>query len=199
MYYQSWNNVHVNHYELRAFLTTLNLTQADFARLIGVTARGVNLWMTEERAIPGPVAAYARLLAVLPEDLRQDEFNRLKVRSTAMRDGMFGITFQGREGSGMGIMIFDSGRVCGTDTEGVRYDGGYAYDEASGFVDVKIKVTFPPNVRAVFGISHPYEWAFEVTTRFDPNKDSGALQVATSMGQPLQAQYKFLRALSEAA
>lgn len=189
----------MRHYELRAFLADLAISQADLARLVGVTSRGVNLWMSEERAIPGPVAAYARLLNSLPPDFRQVELNRLKVRSTAMRDGMFGITFQGRASAGMGIMIFDSGRICGTDTEGTRYDGGYVYDEATGLAEVKVKVTFPPNVRAVFGISHPHEWAIDVLARFNPNKDSGPLQVSTSIGQPLQAQYRFLRALPEAA
>ena len=116
-----------------------------------------------------------------------------------MRDGMFGITFQGQQGAGMGVLIFDNGRIYGTDTQGVRYDGEYLFKESSGLVDVKIKVTFPPNVQAVFGISNPYEWAFDVTTTFNPNQNSGALAVKTSIGKPIKAQYVFLRSLPEAA
>ena len=60
-----------------------------------------------------------------------------------MRDGMYRITFQGQQSAGMGMLVFESGRVYGTDTEGVRYDGEYLFDERTGFADVKIKVTFP--------------------------------------------------------
>lgn len=99
----------------------------------------------------------------------------------------------------MGVLVFDTGRVYGTDTEGVRYDGEYLFDESSGLAEVKLKVTFPPNVRAVFGVSNPYEWAFDVTTTLDPKQNSGRLAVRTSLGQPINAQFTFLRSLPEAA
>lgn len=116
-----------------------------------------------------------------------------------MRDGMFGITFQGQFAAGMGMMIFDSGWVYGTDTEGACYDGEYLFNEATKLVDATVKVTMPPNVRAVFGIMNNYEWAFHVTTSFDPKKDAGPLQVKTSIGQSLRANYKFLRGLPTTA
>ena len=100
---------------------------------------------------------------------------------------------------GAGLLIFDSGRIYGTDEAGVRYDGEYLFDESSGLAEVKIKVTFPPNVTAVFGISNPYEWAFDITTTFNPNLNSGALVVKTSIGRTIRAQYVFLRSLPEAA
>jgi hypothetical protein len=46
---------------------------------------------------------------------------------------------------------------------------------------------------------NPYEWAFDITSSFDPKKDSGPLTVRTSLGQPINAQYVFLRNLPEAA
>jgi hypothetical protein len=185
--------------DLRAILTELGVTQADFARLIGVTPRAVALWMTEERSIAGPAEAYLRLLRLLPPNLRQAELKRLKLKGTEMRDGMFGITFQGQQGAGMGMLIFDNGTVYGTDIGGARYDGGYIFNEKTGLVDVKVKITFPPNVEAVFGISNPYEWAIDVTTTFNPKQNSGSLAVKTSLGQPVNAQYVFLRSLPEAA
>jgi hypothetical protein len=185
--------------DLRSILTEFELTQADFARLIGVTLRAVTLWVADERTIPGPVDAYARLLRLLPQNLRQIELNRLKQKGTNMRDGMFGISFQGQHGKGMGVVIFDSGKVYGTDEAAVRYDGDYIFDEASGLVEAKVKVTYPPNVRAVQGISNPYEWSIIVETKFDPRQNSGTLTLKTSLGQPLSAQYVFLRSLPEAA
>jgi Helix-turn-helix len=185
--------------DLKAALTEVGITQADFARLIGVTPRAVALWMSGDRGIPGPADGYLRLLRLLPTNLRQVELNRLKRKGTNMRDGMFGITFQGQYGTGVGVLVFDSGRVYGSDEAAVRYDGDYLFDEGSGLVDVKIKVTFPPNVKAVQGIVNPYEWSIVVETKFDPRQDSGALTLKTSLGQPLSAQYVFLRSLPEAA
>lgn len=185
--------------DLRAILVDLGVSQADFARLLDITPRAVSLWVAGERAIPGPANAYLRLLRLLPPNLRQVELNRLKQKGTAMRDGMFGITFQGGQGTGMGVLVFENGRIYGTDTEGVRYDGEYILNESTGLADVKLKVTFPPNARSVFGIVNPYEWAFDVTTQFDPQQNSGTLAVRTSIGQAISAQYVFLRSLPEAA
>lgn len=185
--------------DLKTSLEELGVTQADFARLIDVTPRAVALWMASERAIPGPAEAYIRLFRLLPPNLRQVELSRLIQKGTAMRDGMFGITFQSQQGAGMGVLVFEGGRVYGTDTEGVRYDGEYIFNESSGLADVKLKVTFPPNVKAVFGISNPYEWAFDVTTTFNPKQQSGALAIKTSLGKPIDAQFRFLRGLPDAA
>lgn len=185
--------------ELKAALNELALSQAEFARLIDVTSRAVALWMTEERAIPGPVDGYLRVLRLLPQNLRQNELNRLRQKGTNMREGMFGITFQGQQGAGMGVMVFENGRVYGTDTEGVRYDGEYLFNEGSGLADVKVKITFLPNVKAVFGISNPYEWAIDVTTTFNPRENSGPLAVKTSIGQQIAARFVYLRPLPEAA
>lgn len=185
--------------ELKAFIGELGLSQADFARLVGVTSRAVTLWLSGERAIAGPVEAYVRLFRLLPLNLRQIELNRLREKGTAMRDGMYGITFQGQQGAGMGVLIFENGRVYGTDTEGVRYDGEYVFHEDTGIADVKVKVTFPPNVRAVFGISNPYEWSFDVTTTVNPMQNSGPLALKTSLGKPINGQFVFLRTLPEAA
>jgi hypothetical protein len=185
--------------ELKAVLGALVLSQADFARLIGVTPRAVNLWLTEERSIPGPAAAYARLLAMLPMNLRQVELSRLRQRGTDMRDGIFGITYQGRIGAGMAVLIFDSGRVYGSDVVKGRYDGVYVFNETTSLVDVTVKVTFPAHVPSVFGITNPYEWSIDVTTSFDPKRDTGQLAVTNSLGQLLDAQFMFLRTLPEAA
>jgi hypothetical protein len=90
---------------LKTMLRELDITQTDFARLIGVRPRAVTLWLAEERAIPGPVEAYVRLLRLLPLHLRHVELSRLKQKGSGMRDGMFGITFQRQQGTGMGVLI----------------------------------------------------------------------------------------------
>jgi transcriptional regulator with XRE-family HTH domain len=199
MFILSENIVPMLSTELKAFISELGISQADFARLVGVTSRAVTLWLAEERAIPGPVESYVRLLQMLPGSLKYIELSRLKEKGTGMRDGMYGIALQGQQGAGMGMLIFDNGRIYGTDTEGVRYDGEYVFHETSGLADVKVKVTFPPNVKAVFGISNPYEWSFDVTTALNPMRKSGQLSLKTSLGKPINAQFVFLRTLPEAA
>src|SRR6266436_3751706 len=115
--------------ELRSALAEMGLGQSELARLIGVTSRAVSLWLSGDRAIPGPAEAYIRLFRVLPPGLRQIELNRLKERGTPMRDGMYGISFQGRQSAGMGVLIFDAGRAYGTDSQGVKFDGEYVFNE----------------------------------------------------------------------
>ena len=100
--------------DLRSILTELGITRAELARLIGVTARAVTLWMSDKRGIPGPVIAYVRVMQLLPPNLRQMELNNIKQKGTDMRDGMFGISFQGQQGAGMGVLVFDDGRVYTT-------------------------------------------------------------------------------------
>jgi hypothetical protein len=57
----------------------------------------ITLWVAEQRSIPGPAEAYLRVLQLLPQNLRQVELNRLKQKGTDMRDGMYGISFQGQQ------------------------------------------------------------------------------------------------------
>jgi hypothetical protein len=189
----------MNSDDLKAALADVEVTQADLARLVGVTFRAVALWVADERAVPGPVEAYLRLFRLLPPNLRQIELNRLKQKGTNMRDGMFGITFQGQHGTGMGVLLFESGKVYGADEAGVRYDGGYTFDEKRDLANVTLKVTFPPNIRAVQGISNPYEWSIDVTASFNPRQNSGPIALKTSLGKPLSAQFVFLRSLPDAA
>lgn len=184
--------------ELRATLRELELTQADFARLIGITSRAVALWTADERTIPGPVEGYLRLLKALPSQLRQIELMRLKHKGTDMRDGIFGVNYQGQAGAGFAMLTFDNGRVHGADTERGRYDGEYLFSESTGLAEVRLKVTMPANVPSVFGISNPFEWAIDVTATLDPRRDSGNVEVKSSLGPSLRADYRFLRALPDA-
>jgi hypothetical protein len=183
--------------DLRMILDELSLTQVDFARLIGVTSRAVALWMAGDRAIPGPAEAYARLIYSIPPSARQVELGRLKQKETTMRDGMYGIEYHSNGGAGIGVLVVDSGRVFGTDPLGGKYDGDYVYDDATGLADLRLKVTLPPNAMSIFGTSYPFEWSFDVATRFNPRLDSGEVRLATTLGPAVNARYRYLRALPE--
>ncbi|MFZ0607656.1 MAG: hypothetical protein WAM75_08275 [Xanthobacteraceae bacterium] len=183
--------------DLRVALSSVGVTQTEFARLIGVTPRAVSLWMVGDRAIPGPVEAYAKLLQTLTPAQRQVEIAKLKERRTAMRDGMYGIEFSSVARWGLGVIVLDNGRAYGADAAGAKYDGDYVYDETKRLAELRLKVTFPPNVQAVFGPSHPYEWSIDLTTNLNPHADSGQVSLTTPLGPRINANYRFLRTLPE--
>ena len=185
--------------ELKAILEQIGISQADLADLVKVTTRAVNLWMTGSRSIPGPLAAYVRLLASLPMGMQQAELARLQERAKTMKDGMYLIEYAGQASSGYGTLIFDSGRIYGVDVAAGKYDGEYQFNEASGLVDVKIRVQMPAGQPSVIGVVHPFDWILEVTTTIDPDKDSGRLNVQTNLGRPIVANYRFVRTIPVAA
>ena len=59
--------------ELRAAVGKLDLSQAQLARLLDVTPRAINTWLSGTRPVPGPVAAYLRLFASTPLAVRLAE------------------------------------------------------------------------------------------------------------------------------
>lgn len=184
--------------ELRDTLAKLELSQSHFARLIDVTPRAVTLWLVGERSIPGPVEAYGRLLASVPLSVRQVELARLKERRTEMRDGMYGVGYASGADAGFGFIILDTGRAYGADPLGGKYDGDYIYNEKTGMAELHLKLTFPPNVKAVFGICNPYEWSVNVTAEIDPRFEKGNTRILTSFGKHIDAHYSYLRGLPEA-
>jgi hypothetical protein len=184
--------------DLKLALSELSISQVDLARLVGVTTRAVAMWMAGDREVPGAVEAYVRLLGSLTAAQRQVELARAKDRRTMMRDGMYGVEYDTSQGSGMACLVLDTGRVYGADPMGGKYDGEYVYDETSGLADLSLKVTMPPNVLSVLGIKNPYEWSIDVRTKLNPKMDSGSLEVATSVGKPISATYRFLRPLPAA-
>jgi hypothetical protein len=114
-----------------------------------------------------------------------------------MRDGIFGVHYEGQVGAGYAMLTFDNGRVHGVDTECGRYDGNYVFNEASGLAELNLKITMPANVISVFGVSNPHEWSLDVTASLDPKLDTGKVEVKNALGA-IRAKYRYLRALPEA-
>lgn len=63
--------------ELSEALVGIGLSQVQFARLLTVTPRAVQLWISDQRHVPGPVGAYLRLFRTLPPERRQEELARV--------------------------------------------------------------------------------------------------------------------------
>jgi DNA-binding transcriptional regulator YiaG len=58
--------LNMNADELRLALQEMEVSQAEFARLVDVSPSAISLWLGAERGIPGPTEAYVRLLRPLP-------------------------------------------------------------------------------------------------------------------------------------
>lgn len=198
--YQCDSNLCMDKNQLRQVISDNELTQAEFSQLLGVTARTVTSWLSGERAVPNTVISYLRLFNILTPNLRQIELSILSERKLKMREGMYGISFQSSSSAGMGALVFENGKIYGADSSAVKFDGTYIYDAETKIVTAKLKVTYPPNVETIFGISNPYEWAIDVDAFFNPNADQGKIIVQTSIGDEVEASFKFLRAMpAEAA
>ncbi len=180
---------------LRAFLVMTGLSPGEFARLVDVTPRAVTMWLSGERAVPGPAAAYARVFAGMPPTARYSELVRIKESEIKMRDGMYAVVYQGTQGAGYATVLFDNGRVYGADPFGAKYDGYYDYDVSSGLAELHVKLTFPPHVAPVFADAQPFEWSVDIVGHMDPRHERGLADFKTTLGHKIQTQYQFLREL----
>lgn len=66
-------------------------------------------------------------------------------------DGFYAAYLTGTAAQGFAMFVFRNGAVVGVDIGGVKYDGVYS-DTAAGYV-VKLKVTVPPNVGLIQGVT----------------------------------------------
>lgn len=182
--------------ELRSALQSLGLSQAEFAKLVGVTPRAVSLWLSNEREIPGPLAAYARLLLSLPLGQREAEFARLGLGAGTLQDGMYRLKYSGPSGlSGEAMLVFEGGRIFGTDAGKSRYDGSYASNPKSGQVEVRFRVELRAGEKSVVGPAQPFNWILEAWCDLRPRSEHGEAVFNTNIGADIRANYEFMRPL----
>lgn len=79
-----------------------------------------------------------------------------------MLDGIYSITFRGREDWGLGMLILQNGTIIGVDSGGVEFDGQYS-DGALG-VEVKVTMTVPAGATLVQGTrAQPFPYTVPFT------------------------------------
>src|ERR1035437_2151568 len=76
-----------------------------------------------------------------------------------MIDGIYSITFRGRDDWGMGMLILQKGSILGADSGGAQFDGQYF--ERGPVVDVKMTMTVPPGATLVQG-PKPQPFAYTI-------------------------------------
>jgi len=182
--------------DLRDALLELGLQQAELATLLDVTPRAISLWLGAERAIPGPTAAYLNLLRGLPLGQRQAEFARLRKSARVLRDGMYRFEYTAPNGhGGAAMLVFERGRVFGTDAGKGRYDGRYVSNFESGLVELELRIEMQAGENSAVGPAQPFAWILDVKTTLDPSVEKGALSVTTNIGPPIEVRYEFMRPL----
>jgi len=196
----------MNSMELKTAIDELRLSQAEFARLVGVSVGAVSQWLSGARGIPGPVDAYLGLFMRLPVASREYELSQLRKGTSTMRDGMYLIDFYGTDAhnsqdSGQATLTIENGRAYGFDSAGAMYDGTVIpAPEGNGVVVVEIKVRMPPNTPSVVGgTSHPFEWILPVSAKLNLLQDHGYALVDTGLGPRLNATFTRMRGLPLAA
>lgn len=183
--------------EFRSALEQLKVSQADFARLVDVTSRAVNSWATDEQGeVPGPVAAYARLLSALPQEQQFRELSRLKYAEVKMLDGLYKIEYAGTAGTGLGSLIFNQGRIQGADFGGVQYDGLYSPVPGDNCLNINVRATVPPGVWLVQGVpAQRKPYFFEIKGKIAVQGDT-VVTVQTRFGS-VNVKFEFLRGLDQ--
>ena len=179
--------------DLRLTLDVLSLSQVDLARLIGISSRAISLWLSGEREVSGPAAAYVTLLLSLPRALQAKEISRIRKEDPHMSEGMYKFTYEGTTGAGLGILVLEHGRAFGSDG-GVLYDGTYEPStDRPGDVSVHLHLTVPPGVPLVQGVpAQPMSYGFDVDWTF-ASRGTTMISVQTPYGPPVRGHIEFLR------
>lgn len=177
--------------ELQRALEDLRLSPADAARLLKVTGRAVGFWLSGEREVPGPVAAYLSLMLSLPAAQRDLELARLR-EDVGMYEGMYGVVFEGQTGSGTAVFVLERGQCYGSDG-GVQYDGAYEAGPRPGLLNLRLKLTVPAGVELVSGYPvQPVEYRFDISATIT-GRGNSIIQVAMPYGSPVNAHVTYLR------
>jgi len=107
-------------------------------------------------------------------------------------DGFYGVYITGAAQQGFAMLVFKDHKIVGVDAGGVQYDGTYS-DREKGFV-VKLKVSIPPNVTLVQGVSvGPQGDTSEIEFQLPPNFTSLPFVRVNAKHGPVNAKIVKLR------
>lgn len=181
---------------LKLQLQRLGIRQTELARLLEVSARTVSLWSTGAVPIPGPVAAYLRVLeATGPEGLDR-ELTRLAHRTHRINEGVYALSYHGLDRGlrteGEAIAILRNGNIMGSDRAGAIFRGTYIFDRFRATNKVHIQLSIPPAGMLVNGHAAGADGAaIDVVGEFrrKPCDTAIVLKVA---GRPVEIQLNYL-------
>jgi transcriptional regulator with XRE-family HTH domain len=142
---------------LKEILQRLGIRQAELARLIEVSPRTVSLWATGASPLPGPVAAYLRVLEASGFEAKGRELKHLEERGRRLDEGIYGLAYAGEhEGdvdSGDALAVLRNGKILGSDRWGGVFTGSYEYDAEARINRVHVRLEVPPEGVLVTGFA----------------------------------------------
>lgn len=183
---------------LPANLTSLDLTAAELAGLLGVEVHIADAWRQGATPITGPAAAYLRLLASVDAPTRAKEVERVRAAVVSLPDGVYRLEHRGLFNNGAGLMLVDKGRVRGTDTGGGRYTGTCHQHPDGRHYHFAVDVYFPPNANLVNGVIVGPEGLRARLTGDFARPDPIALAIVQLGGQPVEVKLTYFGPLPDA-
>lgn len=186
----------MSHLSLKETLERLGLRQSELARLIEVSPRTVSLWATGEIAIPGPAAAYLRVLQLLPADVLARELRRIEGRSRMMDEGLYNVEYRSNacvdQERGSALAALRNGKILGSDRWGGVFMGSYEYDPVTERNSVHLRLSVPPEGRLVTGFSAGPEGAtLDVVGSFERAAPITKAQALVA-GEPVEVTMTYL-------
>lgn len=186
---------------LKETLDRIGLKQIELAQLLDVSPRTVSLWSTGETALPGPVAAYLRVLQLLPLEGRAVELRRIAGRSKMIDEGLYNVEYRssvlsGDDGEGgSALAVLRSGKILGSDRFGAVFMGSYEFDPVNETNSVHLRLHVPPQGELITGFAAGPEGAIvEIAGQFE-RAAPVARSIAEVAGHPVEVTMTYLGAL----
>ena len=187
--------------KLKDVLLRIGLKQAELARLIGVSQRTVSQWATGDADLPGPVAAYLRVLQKLAPEALAEELGRLEGRKLMLDEGLYGLDYwtagaaATASDAGAGLAVLRNGKIRGSGRWGGIFDGSYVYDPVKRANTVHVRLQVPPRGELVTGFAAGPKGAMvDIVGSFD--RAAPVAQTVVSIdGQPVAVKLAYLGAL----
>lgn len=181
---------------LKLQLQRLGLRQSELALLLDVSARTVSLWSTGAVPVPGPVAAYLRVLDAAGPEALDRELTRLAHRTHMINEGVYALSYRGANRGlrteGEAIAILRNGTIVGSDRAGAIFRGTYVFDRFRNANRVHIRLSVPPAGMLVNGHTAGADGAaIDVVGEFR-RKPSDAAIVLEVAGRPVQIHLNYL-------
>lgn len=188
---------------LKDILDRLGLKQTELARLIDVSPRTVTHWASGDAQLPGPVAAYLRVLQQLPAKALAGELQSVKRRSKMIDEGLYNLEYRsnlpGARGAasdvGSALAVLRNGKILGSDRWGAVFMGSYDFDPETELNSVHLRLHVPADGILITGFTAGPEGAtIEIVGSF-----ARALPVTTTItdvaGHPVEVTMTYLGAL----
>ncbi len=182
---------------LKDALDRLGLKQADLARLIDVSPRTVSQWATGDTALPGPVAAYLRVLMLLAAPLLAGELSRIEGRKKMFDEGLYSLSYgaHGVDDHDSALAVLRNGKILGSDRLGGVFSGSYEFDEKAEINRMHVRLQVPPCGTLVTGLAvGPQGAVIDIVGAFERAAPVARTTVDV-MGAPVDVQLTYLGAL----